>query len=490
MNLVSFSALLFIFVLVQSLINAEHTYLNLRSVFDSSVILGELEDNQVPTLENLFQKPTYWDINNVSSPCKHSDYKRNFLCQKIVTFDRDGYEKSLQDTRKLFLGRLELSEEPAVRMNTNQLKFLGQVEQDIELEEEANGEKVNSIIKTKYDMKSSSNLMSNSMHEALVVNNCEGIIEQSDSLLCLDFEVPMKNLLGRTHDHRQHFHKISSVTLWFHIQNKIQRLKKVKMEILNLKYSKKAILFYESELQNGWNTLDVKDIFRLPQLTDHTQNTTLKLTLLLKCLFDCKIQVSREDRDKFDEDSPNVIGISSSNAKRPVLSVNLDEKLDMDNKVGGDLMEPRFVSSTHSRSTRQLSVQKRYMASDYSSNLCKNNYPNSIRECCLITYFVDFNALKWSWILSPSGFLANYCSGNCNQKNSFQYASKYSQNAEVKLTYNDQLRIKSDYLTNEMMETCCHPVSMDSLVIKYIATNGSIISKVLPNMIITGCGCS
>ena len=92
--------------LLNNLVNAEHSYLNLRSTFDSSVILGELEDNQVPTLENLFQKPTYWDINNISSPCKHYDYKRNFLCQKIVTFDKEGYEQSLQDTRKLFLSRL------------------------------------------------------------------------------------------------------------------------------------------------------------------------------------------------------------------------------------------------------------------------------------------------------------------------------------------------------------------------------------------------
>lgn len=88
------------------LVAVKDLYLNLRSSFDTSGFLDELDENQVPTLENLFQKPTYWDINNVSSPCKYYGYKRNFLCQKIISFDKEGYEKSLQDTRKLFLSRL------------------------------------------------------------------------------------------------------------------------------------------------------------------------------------------------------------------------------------------------------------------------------------------------------------------------------------------------------------------------------------------------
>jgi hypothetical protein len=41
-----------------------------------------------------------------------------------------------------------------------------------------------------------------------------------------------------------------------------------------------------------------------------------------------------------------------------------------------------------------------------------------------------------------------------------------------------------------MLETCCHPISMDSLVVKYLAGNGSVVSTVIPNMIVTGCGCS
>lgn len=251
------------------------------------------------------------------------------------------------------------------------------------------------------------------------------------------------------------------------------------MEILNLRYSKKAIVFNENELEEGWNTLNVNDIFQLPPLTHNIQNTTLKVTLLIKCLFECEIQILNSDEESVYTRSNEMI-VSNTPSKKPILSVNLGQDLDIPDN---DLQK----KDLRSRVSRQLGTN--YSPTDYSSNLCKNNYPNAVRECCLITYFVDFNALKWSWILSPSGFLANYCNGKCNEKKSFKYASKYSQNAEVKLTYNEKF-LTGDYETGEMMETCCHPVSMDSLVIKYIANNGSIISKVLPNMIITGCGCS
>jgi hypothetical protein len=60
----------------------------------------------------------------------------------------------------------------------------------------------------------------------------------------------------------------------------------------------------------------------------------------------------------------------------------------------------------------------------------------------------------------------------------------------VKLKYNERLLSKETFDAGEMLETCCHPISMDSLVIKYLATNGSVVSTVIPNMIITGCGCS
>ncbi len=98
-------------------ITGKNSYLNHRPAIDSSLILDELGENQVPTLENLFQKPTYWDINNISSPCKYNDFKRNYLCQKVVTFDKEGYERSLKDTKKLILDRLGIFSLKIIQIN-------------------------------------------------------------------------------------------------------------------------------------------------------------------------------------------------------------------------------------------------------------------------------------------------------------------------------------------------------------------------------------
>jgi hypothetical protein len=119
--------------------------------------------NKIPSLESLFQVTKYWDNNNRSSPCTHIGKKRSTLCHKVVEFDKEGYEKSLQDTRKLILSRLNLEHEPHVKMNENTFSFINQIENEI-LNEEEDKE---STIKTSLDKKVIENKEFNSMHEAL-----------------------------------------------------------------------------------------------------------------------------------------------------------------------------------------------------------------------------------------------------------------------------------------------------------------------------------
>lgn len=52
-------------------------------------------------------------------------------------------------------------------MNSNQLKFLSELEEDILQDDVQNNENMKSIFKSKYDMHSSKNVISNSMHESL-----------------------------------------------------------------------------------------------------------------------------------------------------------------------------------------------------------------------------------------------------------------------------------------------------------------------------------
>lgn len=210
--------------------------------------------------------------------------------------------------------------------------------------------------------------------------------------------------MAKAKDGRDSFYQVDSVILWFFIKSKIDDKKKINMEILNIEHSSRAIIFDENELSNGWNTLDIKDIFHLPQHEHDTYNKTLEIKFLVKCLFECKISVSNDDISY--ENDNNQIIIGNSLSKKAILSVNLFDKLEIDSEISG-------------RGKRNAQDGNHNMAStDYRANICKNNYPDSMRECCLITYYVDFNALKWSWILSPSGFLANYCSGKCNEKKS------------------------------------------------------------------------
>ncbi len=48
---------------------------------------------------------------------------------------------------------------------------------------------------------------------------------------------------------------------------------------------------------------------------------------------------------------------------------------------------------------------------------------------------------------------------------------------------------------HEQLDTCCHPISMASVTVMYSQVNlqtntTSVVSSVLPNMVVTECGCS
>jgi len=124
------------------------------------------EEFDIPSLENLFQKVSFRDNKNASSECPHvHGRKRDTLCHKIVSFDSEGYEKSIQDTKKLILNRLNLDHEPKIEINKNTLNFIEQLENNM-LEEEQEIEHKYSTMKTKYDMKRYETKEFNSMHEA------------------------------------------------------------------------------------------------------------------------------------------------------------------------------------------------------------------------------------------------------------------------------------------------------------------------------------
>lgn len=150
----------------------------------------------IPSLASLFNVITYWDKNNASSPCSHSGKKRDLECTKVVTFDRAGYDKSIEDMKKLILSRLNLDHEPSIKVNQKTMRFIDQLENRVLADESSGGDDVSvrkqpAVLKTKYDMKSPENRVFNVMHEASsIAVGClgEDDVDTSTSL-CINFEV-------------------------------------------------------------------------------------------------------------------------------------------------------------------------------------------------------------------------------------------------------------------------------------------------------------
>ncbi len=75
----------------------------------------------------------------------------------------------------------------------------------------------------------------------------------------------------------------------------------------------------------------------------------------------------------------------------------------------------------------------------------------------------------------------------CFQPKGFVNSSK---NAQIKYIYNQNKIEGSGNAAVHELSSCCHPTKMKSLTIRYIRSDGIAVTTVLPNMIVTECGCS
>lgn len=41
-----------------------------------------------------------------------------------------------------------------------------------------------------------------------------------------------------------------------------------------------------------------------------------------------------------------------------------------------------------------------------------------------------------------------------------------------------------------ILSTCCHPTKMRSLEVTYMQPSGGMVTHIMPNMIVSACGCS
>lgn len=212
--------------------------------------------------------------------------------------------------------------------------------------------------------------------------------------------------------------KLNTVVLWIFIRTQFDESNEspVVLNIQNLK-TKASVSLDRSQLVDGWNTVNLTHMFHLPainSMTDYSSNKTHQLTLSLDCAPYCSLGYSNDDLMENYEYNFKTILLSNSAARKPLLSIKILED------KGADLIQFDKSNVRNKRKTFHHNQNINYKAygidrDNYNPRLCYNNYPDSNRECCLITYFVNFNSLKWSsWILHPPGFVANYCSGKCN----------------------------------------------------------------------------
>lgn len=400
---------------------------------------------KIPTLESLFHVVSFRDNSNSSSPCTHKGRKRQTMCHKVYSFDRDGYEKSIQDTKKLILNRLNLDHEPVVKINKNTLSFIDQLENKILSENEPKG-----ILKTKYDMKTPQNRIFNSMHEAIrIEKNCETASldeyeyeeESSDSNnnnnLCVKFQVPLKHFVNRDMSLRH----TKSADLWIYMKSSsnVDLLNNLNIQLINFNHPDRNKIVRFQSLVDGWNTIDITSLIQVPNLDmskEENRALSMNFTLVVKCLGECNIDfkslVEQMDDVLTNDDqttttnnaAEKIIIVNYAPGKKPLVSLNIEEKEEIVSPMSNGKRAKRKVHG-HTQSSYKVSGLDR---DEYQPKYCQNNYPDADRECCLITYFVNFNSLKWSsWILSPAGFVANYCSGKCNDIRSIHLTNKFHQ---------------------------------------------------------------
>ena len=104
-------------------------------------------------------------------------------------------------------------------------------------------------------------------------------------------------------------------------------------------------------------------------------------------------------------------------------------------------------------------------------------------ECGIHTWYVDFRALQWYWILYPSGYYANSCRGRCTVPKTGDGSSNY---AVLKSLYHTQTGAQQN---DSLPVTSCTPTQMTSITLIYCNVNTDMIAIRLPQMVIRHCGC-
>ncbi len=99
-------------------------------------------------------------------------------------------------------------------------------------------------------------------------------------------------------------------------------------------------------------------------------------------------------------------------------------------------------------------------------------------ECGLRPWYVTFDRLGWgSWIITPKGFDANYCEGQCASP------LNMTNHAFIKKIY------RKRYGYAHLPAASCVPTALEPMSVLFTTENGTIYLRRMPQMRADGCGC-
>ena len=107
------------------------------------------------------------------------------------------------------------------------------------------------------------------------------------------------------------------------------------------------------------------------------------------------------------------------------------------------------------------------------SRVCSKNKEEGGDHCCMESLKVDFNEdYQWSFVIYPTSFEPNYCSGDCS------LGKMMPENAYAHI------------LQQSGISPCCNPQKMGTLELLYMDENNNVVQGTLPKMMVQRCGCA
>nr|AVK72282.1 anti-dorsalizing morphogenetic protein ADMP [Isodiametra pulchra] len=184
--------------------------------------------------------------------------------------------------------------------------------------------------------------------------------------------------------------------------------------------------------------------------------------------------------------------VTSSKAKKqPILVAFADDRNNTDSQ---ELREfdpldslmaavPDEASSTNHSRTRRSATNENRAASPPSTNEKRPFATRGARNCERLPMYVDFAEIGWSgWIISPTGYNAYYCKGECPFPLSQMH--RPSNHATVQSIVH---AIGSH--DPSPPRPCCVPDRLYSINLLYFDQSGDVILKQYEDMVAASCGC-